>query len=175
MDDKWDALLIAVISKFEPLVVLARQSDDAVVDLLTVYFVQLQFFARTEVIEAPVNNREIILHYFFFTVFFYWLFLLYFPVAEKLFVLFPSNFLVICELTRRDRFLIHKWPRLSLYESCRYKRLTCFSFLLSVSRKGRACLFSMPYTFDIMFNCSNLEMSLNVIGNSISVRFNTVI
>jgi len=79
-----------VVSKFEPLVVLARQSDGAVIDLLAVHFMQLQFFARTEVMEASVNNKEIIFHYFFFTVF-YWLFLLYLPVAEKLLVLFPSN------------------------------------------------------------------------------------
>ena len=45
VDDEWDALLIAVVSKFKSLVVLARQSDGAVVYLLAVHFVQLQFFA----------------------------------------------------------------------------------------------------------------------------------
>ena len=72
------------ISKFEPLVVFARMAP-------LLIFWQLQFFARTEVMEAsPLNNREIIFHYFFFTVF-YWLFLLYLPIAEKVLVLFPSN------------------------------------------------------------------------------------
>jgi len=64
-----------LVSKFKPLV-FARQSNGAVVDLLAVHFVQLQFFARTEVMEAPVNNREIIFHYFFFTVFFLLAFLI---------------------------------------------------------------------------------------------------
>ena len=44
----------------------------AVVDLLAVHCVRLQFFIRTEVIKTPVNNREIIFHYFFL-LFFYWL------------------------------------------------------------------------------------------------------
>ena len=139
-------------------------------DLLAVqfHFVQLQFFARTEVIETPViiresfydNNREIIFHYFFFTVFFIG-FSYYTYRSQKYFLFF---FLIICDLTRRDRFLIHaKWPRLSLCESCRYRRLTSFFFLLSVSRRKRTCLFSMPYTLiDTAFNRSNLEMSFKV-------------
>ena len=42
-----------------------RQSDRAVVDLPTIQCVRLQFFVRTEVMKTPVNNREIIFHYFF--------------------------------------------------------------------------------------------------------------
>ena len=88
-----NALLIAEVPKFEPLVVHARQSDGAV-DLPTIHFVQLQFFARTEVMETPVN-KKIFLSLFLFIVFlnivFYQLFLLYLPVTEKLLVLFSSK------------------------------------------------------------------------------------
>jgi len=127
-----------LVSKFKPLV-LARQSDGAVVDLLAVHFVQLQFFAPTEVMETPV-----IIEKSFFTISFLLFFFIGFSYYtyrwQKNFLFF---FLVIYELMRRDRFLIHaKWPRLC--ESCRYRRLTCF-FFLSVSRR-RTCLFSMPYT-----------------------------
>jgi len=65
-----NALFIAVVPKFDPLVVHARQSDRAVVDLLAVHCKRLQFFIRTEVMKTPVNNREIILFYFFLLFFF---------------------------------------------------------------------------------------------------------
>jgi len=59
------ALPVVIIAEFKPPVVLAWQSDGAVVNLLAVYFVRLQFFARAEVMKASVNNREIIFCYFF--------------------------------------------------------------------------------------------------------------
>jgi len=42
-DDEWDAFLITMFFKFEPLVVHA-QSDRAVVDLSAIHCVRLQFF-----------------------------------------------------------------------------------------------------------------------------------
>ena len=69
IDNEWHSFPIAVVAKFETPVALARQSNGAVVALLAVHFVQLQFFARIEVTETPVN-RKIFLSLFLFTVFF---------------------------------------------------------------------------------------------------------
>ena len=136
---RWTALVLDCYScRIEPPIVLARQSDGAVVDLLAVHFMRLQFFARTEVMKAPTNNKEIFSIFFYC---FYWLFFYYTYRSQKYFLL---SFPVICDLTRRDRFFIHaKCLMLSLRECCRYRRLTCFSFLSLVSRRGKTCLFSM--------------------------------
>ena len=56
---------IVIVVEFELPVVLARQPDGAVVDLLAVHFMQLQFFARTEVMKAPTNNKGIFLFLFY--------------------------------------------------------------------------------------------------------------
>jgi len=77
-------------------VIHARQSDRAIVDLLTIHCVRLQFFIRTKIIKASVNNIEIIFHYFFLLFFFkycffYKFFLLYLPIAEKKLLVLVSN------------------------------------------------------------------------------------
>ena len=59
IDDEWDALLVAVVPKFEPLFVRARQSDSAVIDLLAVHCVQLQFFIRIEVMQASEKTKKL--------------------------------------------------------------------------------------------------------------------
>jgi len=69
VDNERHLFPIAVVAKFETPVALARQLNGAVVALLAVHFVQLQFFARIEVTETPVN-RKIFLSLFLFTVFF---------------------------------------------------------------------------------------------------------
>ena len=142
---RWWIALVPGCCSCQIRVTCRPRSAVGAVDLLAMqfHFVQLQFFARTEVIETPViirksfcdNNREIIFHYLFFIVFFIG-FSYYTYRSQKNFLFF---FLIICDLTRRE-FLIHaKWPKLSLCESCRYRRLTSFFFLLSVSRRRRTC------------------------------------
>ena len=56
-----------LVAEFEAPVVFAWQSDGTVVDFLAVHFMRLQFFARAEVMETPVN-REMI---FFVAISFY--------------------------------------------------------------------------------------------------------
>ena len=87
VDDERYSFSIVIVVEFEPPVVFARQSDGAVVDLLAVHFMQLQFFARTEVMKAPANNKEIIF-LFLFTVFIYYFYYIY--RSQKYFLLsFP--------------------------------------------------------------------------------------
>jgi len=91
-----------LVSKFKPLV-LARQSDGAVVDLLAVHFVQLQFFAPTEVMETPV-----IIEKSFFTISFLLFFFIGFSYYtyrwQKNFLFF---FLVIYERTHETRQVLN--------------------------------------------------------------------
>jgi len=63
---------LLVVAKFE-LPIVARQSDGAGVDFPAVHFVQLQFFARTEVMETLVNKKI-----FFVAISFYCFFLILF-------------------------------------------------------------------------------------------------
>jgi len=48
--DKRDALLPAVVFEAQPLVILARQPDGAIIHLFTINSVNLQFFTRAEVV-----------------------------------------------------------------------------------------------------------------------------
>ena len=57
--DEWDALLIAIVPKFESFVVYARQSDSRVVDLLAVHYVRLQFFVGTEVVQTSEKRKKL--------------------------------------------------------------------------------------------------------------------
>ena len=58
VDDEWDALLVAVVPKFDPLFVLAQQSNSAIVDLLAVRCVRLQFLIRAEVMQASEKTKN---------------------------------------------------------------------------------------------------------------------
>jgi len=59
---------------------------------------------------------------------------------------FLCSFLLICEMTRRDRFFIHTKCPTSL--SCTYSKLICLSSFLSVTHIGKienSFFFSMQY------------------------------
>jgi len=91
-----------------------------IVHLTIVFVVDLQLCAR--VMKTPANNKEIIF-LFLFTYCFFINFSYYTYRSQKYFLL---SFSIICDLTRRDRFIIHaKCLMLSLRESCKYRRLAC--------------------------------------------------
>jgi len=73
---------------------------------------------------------------------------------------------VSCNLTKHDRFFIHKVIETVIIRILHIQHLDVLLLSLLVSCRGRICLLSMPYTFDMSFKCSNLEMSFKDIGNS---------
>jgi len=166
-----------VVLETQPLVIFARQPDRAVVHLPAIHSVSLQFCARAEIsiCKKKYNfwfSRKVI-KYFIIFIFNTKLCYLFNVYTDRKRISCVYIYWVV--LTRQDRFLIHaKCPTSSF---CTYSKLTCLSIFFSVSRIGKiesSFCFSTRYTLMELFWLSNFLIWVNVIGNSMSLRFNTV-
>ena len=112
------------------------------VDFLVVHYVRLQFFV-TEVMKAPVNNKKYFsLLLFTISVFFIGFSYYTYRSQENFLFFFP----LIYELTRRDRFFYSCKMSNTIVAWILYvQHVDVFLFLVTVSRRGRTCLFSMLY------------------------------
>ena len=145
--DEWDALLSAVISKFEPTLgsriaqsFVFSQSITCDCNFLLVLKCKLH---------SEKNKNFNYYHYFINKTEKYNNFFICTYRSQKNFFFLS----LICDLT--EQIFIHaKCPTSSSCETC---MLTCFSFLSVMSCRGRTCLFLVSYTLiDTSFKSGNV-------------------